>query len=100
MKIASLAVKMMSNASAVTAYIIGTFLMAFGWLCALVQGDAPQHQPRIAGIVIIFAAAAVLLSVPTMHLWRSRRMLKILLMVVVGSQTLFCLYVIALEFTL
>jgi uncharacterized membrane protein (UPF0136 family) len=100
MKIGISAVTIRSKMSAVIAYVSGTLLMAFGWLCALAQGDAPQQQPRIAGIVMVFGIAPALLSVPAIHLWRERRMPQVLLAAVISFQTLFCLYVIAVEFTL
>ena|ERR1039458_3830464 len=100
MRIGICAVTIRSKMSAVIAYVIGTLLMAFGWLCALAQGDAPQQQPRIAGIVMVFAIAAALLSVPAIHLWRARRMPQLLLVAVIGIQALICLYAIAAEFTL
>jgi hypothetical protein len=81
-------------------YIVGTFLMTFGWLCALAQGDAPQQQPRIGGIVVIFAIALALLSLSACRLLRMRRVPQIVMAFGVGVQALVCLYVIAIEFTL
>jgi len=49
---------------------------------------------------MVFAIAAALLSVPAIHLWRERRIPKALLVAVISSQALFCLYAIAMEFTL
>ena len=74
--------------------------MAFGWLCALAQGDAPQQEPRIAGIVLIFALALGLLSLPAVRLLGTRRVPQILILLGVGVQALLCLYIIAIEFTL
>ena len=74
--------------------------MAFGWLCALVQGDAPPEQPRIGGIVMIFAIALASLILPAIRSLRARRAPRILMALVVGFQMLVCLYVIAIEFTL
>jgi hypothetical protein len=74
--------------------------MAFGWLCALAQGDAPPEQPRIAGILMIFASALASLSLPAIRSLRARRAPQILMALVVGFQILVCLYVVAIEFTL
>jgi len=89
----------MSKTTAAISYIVGTLLMAFGWLCALVQGDAPRQQPRIAGIVTIFVVALVLLTLPAVRLLRARRMTQVLTLLGIGFQALVCLYVIAMEFT-
>jgi len=90
----------MSWKIAAISYIAGAFLMAFGWLCAFVQGDAPQQPPRIAAIVMIFAIAFASLSLPAVRLRRARRVPQILLALGVGFQMLVCLYVIVIEFTL
>lgn len=102
-------VKRIPQGLAIAAYIIAMLLMAFGWVCAAVQGDAlcalthpdaPPPDPRIAGIVIIFAASLALLVVPAVRLWRAKRIPALLMSLPVGLQAVFCLYVIAMEFTL
>ena len=85
---------------AVIAYIFGTLLMAFGWLCGLARGDASPQEPRISGMVCIFAVALALLTVPGVRLWRAGRGPLVPLMVVISIQALSCVYVIAVEFTL
>jgi hypothetical protein len=47
----------MSKLLSFGSYAIGTLVMAFGWLCALAQADAPTGDPRSAPLIVVFAIA-------------------------------------------
>ena len=90
----------MTKVIAFIAYIVGTSMMLFGWLCTLVQGDAPQGEPRIAGLVILFTIALGLLALPAIRLYREKRGFPSVLLFFIGVQAVACLYAIVAEFTL
>ena len=82
------------------AYLLGTLTMAFGWLCALAQGDAPQGSPKIGGMVIIFATALGLLVAAAVGMRRGNRLVKYLMLPMIGIQAVLCVYAVVAEFAL
>jgi hypothetical protein len=90
----------MYKLSAVISYVLSLCLVSFGWLCLLAQGDAQPGQPRIAGIVLIFVIALLLLVLPAALLREAKRGVREILLVLLSIQAIVCVYVIFGEFTL
>jgi len=80
------------------AYILGTLLMAFGFVRGMLQAEFLHPEQLAVGIAGIFVSALVLFALTAVRLWRTRRAPQILMLLVVGSQALICLHVIAYEF--
>lgn len=89
-----------SKSLALVTYILGTLLMAFGWLCAMAQGDATQKAPRITGVVVVLVLALASLVPAAVRLWQTRHLIQMVLLGVVGIQAIACLCAIAAEFML
>jgi glucan phosphoethanolaminetransferase (alkaline phosphatase superfamily) len=85
---------------ATVAYILGTFLMFFGWLGAMAQSDAPQNDPRITSLVLGFAMALALLTLSAVLVYRGKRRFRYAQICFVGIQAAVCLYAIIAEFAL
>jgi hypothetical protein len=90
----------MSKLFSYAAYVVATLMMAFGWLCALAQGDAPQDNPDISGIVVLFTMALALLAISAITSRRANRWTKYLLLPLIGLQGACCLFVVVAEFKL
>lgn len=84
----------------IAGYVLGTLAMAFGWLCALAQGDAPQGSPKIGGMVMIFATALGLLVASAVGLRRGNNLAKYLMLPLIGLQAVLCVYAVIAEFAL
>jgi len=74
--------------------------MFFGWLGAMVQGDAPQGDPRIAGLVVAFATASASLTLSAILVYRAKRRFRYAQICVIAIQGVVCLYAIVAEFAL
>ena len=74
--------------------------MGFGWLCALAQADAPEGEPRIAGMIAIFVMALASLIYSAMRLRREERLRKWVMLALIGLQSALCLYALVAEFAL
>jgi uncharacterized membrane protein (DUF2068 family) len=82
------------------AYVAGTLLTAFGWLGVLAQGDALQGDPRITGVVLIFAAALAFLAISAIGLRRAKRWTSYVLLSAIALEAAFCVYVVIGQFAL
>ena len=90
----------MSKLLSFGSYAIGTLVMAFGWLCALAQADAPKGDPRSAPVIAVFAIAATSLVFSAIFMQRANRLAKWIMFPLIGLQSACCLYAILAEFAL
>jgi hypothetical protein len=76
---------------------MGTLLMAFGWVCAMAQGDGPQDSPKSAGLIVIFTLAFAMLAISAIRLRRAKTRTKYILLAVIGLQAACCVYAVVAE---
>jgi hypothetical protein len=81
------------------AFVAGTLATFLGWIGAFVQGDAINPRTSVS-LIIIFAIALALLTIPAIHLWRAKGKAGYVTLFFIGILSISCLYAIVGEFML